>query len=200
MLICAFPPPPAPDSEPPTISTPAALPLCYLILAPSFLEILLCAGGVALPPASRAHPQEPAAGGGEAASGPRGQHHHSHPCGSGGLLRTHMQPSTRARGGRWGHQAYEHLCFIQEKPQEVENSEHRSSSSGQMRVISKQSRPSCVNSIKKLSADWCKNCVSLLDWLSLFSILKTGWQCDVMCTLLKKCKEMWNRIQRRCCT
>lgn len=76
-----------------------------------FPEILLGTGGVALPPAGRAHPEEPAAGGGEAASGPRGQPHHGHPSGSGGVLRAHLQPAARAGGGRWGHTRRRHTEY-----------------------------------------------------------------------------------------
>lgn len=43
-----------------------------LSLSHIFPEILLGSGRVAFPPAGRAHPEEPAAGGGEAATGPRG--------------------------------------------------------------------------------------------------------------------------------
>lgn len=83
------------------MSAPTVLPLCCSL--PPVPEILLGAGGVALPPAGRAHPEEPAAGGGEAAAGPRGQHHHGHPRGSGGVLRAHLQPAARAGGGRYVH-------------------------------------------------------------------------------------------------
>lgn len=74
----------------------------HAVLSRLFPEILLSPGGVALPPAGRAHPEESAAGGGETAAGPRGQHHHGHPCGPGGLLRAHMQPPAGAGGRRWG--------------------------------------------------------------------------------------------------
>lgn len=80
----------------------AVLPPCRLILpANPIPEILLSAGRVAVPPAGRAHPEEPAAGGGEATPGPRGQHHHRHPRGTGGLLRAHVQPPARTGGRRW---------------------------------------------------------------------------------------------------
>lgn len=76
-----------------------------------FPEILLSTGGVALPPAGRAHPEEPAARGREAASGPWGQHHHGHPRGSGGLLRAHVQPPAWAGGRRWGCQPQKHMLY-----------------------------------------------------------------------------------------
>lgn len=82
---------------------------CFFCLF--FLEILLGTGGVALPPAGRAHPEEPAAGGGEAASWPRGQPHHGHPGGSGGVLRAHLQPAARAGGRRWGHTRRHHTEY-----------------------------------------------------------------------------------------
>lgn len=76
-----------------------------------FPEILLSAGGVTLPPAGRAHPEESAAGGREETPGSWGQHHHSHPCGSGGLLRAHLQPPTWAGGRRWGCQSQKPILY-----------------------------------------------------------------------------------------
>lgn len=101
------------------MSAPAVLPLFVLfdptppsMPPPTLLsEIFLSTSSVTLTPASRAHPEEPAARGRETAPWPRGQHHHGHPCGSGGLLRAHVQPPARAGGRRWGCQAHKRILY-----------------------------------------------------------------------------------------
>lgn len=50
-------------------------------------EVIFRPSCVAFPSASRAHPEEPAAGGREETPGPGSQSYHCHPHHSGGLLR-----------------------------------------------------------------------------------------------------------------